>query len=196
MSEFTNRDHRLRPSGLIVGSIPSTGPREYPIDKQNFNELAQAVEKMKRVTDTQDYKFVILGDNFGGAGTDFKRNVIGIGVRKINALTFDSLLAVIGHELGHVYRHKYPSAPMIGASVRGTSASQMEEIESDRFGACLQAEKESSITALSNGETVDANLPVNVRILAVENYSLGECPVRPTKIPLAPQAKEKQPRFP
>jgi Zn-dependent protease with chaperone function len=118
---------------------------------------------------------VILGDRFGGAGTDFKRRVVGIGIGKLNTLSYDAILAVICHEFGHIFRHERPNEPAIGRLLPALTRVQFEEVEADRFSVCLVG-KAANLTALTSGNNSDSKFPISLRAEAVDDFSFTDCP--------------------
>jgi Peptidase family M48 len=175
---FYNEDSRLRPRIDTVPNIPPSGPREYLVNEKNYPDLHMAFEQMQRDAGISGYSLLILGDEFGSAGGNWDRHAIGIGIHMINDMKFDEVVAVLGHELGHIYRHQHPDAPFVGLPTPGLSSKREAEIEADRLGACLVGEKEATIGALLHGGVaMDPGLPNNLRIDEVSSFPLANCPV-------------------
>ena len=133
---------------------------------------------MQRDAGLSGYRLMILGSNFGGAGSDWDRKAIGIGIRMTNTMTFAEVLAVAGHELGHMYRHEHPDSPFVGPITPGLSAKREAEIEADRLGACLTGDVAATIGSLRHGGvTLDPSLPADLRIAAVQSMPSIKCPI-------------------
>ena len=178
MDRFYNEDERLRPTVDTVPNIPATGPREYLVSEENYPDLYRAFEQMQHEAGISGYQLLILGDEFGSAGGNWDRKAIGIGIHMVNDMKFDEVVAIMGHELGHIYRHQHPDAPFVGLPTPGLSSKREEEIEADRLGACLVGAKEATIGALRHsGVAMDPGLPNDLRIEEVASFTLANCPV-------------------
>jgi hypothetical protein len=183
-AEFTNPDVRLRPLQALDVNIPSHGPREYAVTEKTFPQLAEAWDKIQKAAGLEGYHVVILGDNFGGAGSDWDRKLIGIGIRMINTTPFDGIVGTLGHEAGHMWRHQHPNAPFTGNTVAGLGDKQLIEIEADRLGSCLTGAGPAITGLQSGGKTMDEKLPVQLRIDAIEQFSPSSCPMKPADLKL------------
>jgi hypothetical protein len=176
MDEFLSSDSRLRPKTPPTVTRPPSGPPEYELDEKSFPALYHAIVTLERSAGIERYRFVILGDSFGGAGVDFKRRLVGIGIGKLNSLSFNAVLAVLAHELGHIYRQEQFSDPAIGKPIPALSPAQFEEVEADRFSVCLVG-KAANFAALHGGKTsAETKLPITLRVEAVDDFSLEDCP--------------------
>ncbi len=174
MIELHPIDVRLKPQAAMATDA-TRHPTEYAISDDSHPEVAAALQEMQQEMGLQGYRIAILGDNFGGAGLDWDRKVIGIGVRKWNAQSFEEIKALIGHELGHAYRHEHPRTQPLGPQIAGLDAKRMEEIEADRFSVCL-AGREATIANLRHGGVaMDEDLSNELRIGAVEQFSPESC---------------------
>lgn len=171
-NRFTNSDERLRPSAALTGTTRGNGPVELEINAKNFPELFSAIRKMENIAHIPHHKYVILGDNFGGAGTKFEEKTVGIGIRKINALSFDEILSVAGHEIGHIVIHTF------GDKARSSPVEISdldEEIHADKISRCLGISKTSAISALLSSKQ-EARIPISLRIEAIDVFDVAECP--------------------
>ncbi|WP_157081103.1 hypothetical protein [Novosphingobium naphthalenivorans] len=175
MDEFTNSDPRLRPASPPKANRQPNGPVEYPVTPETFPELDRAFRELAHKANADEYHLVILGDNFGGAGTDFSRKVIGIGIRVINSGTLEEVQGTLGHEFGHELIRRYPE---LQSTVRADKTDQQnEELTADRIGVCLTGDWQSAIAELASGTSIDPALSVEERIESLSFFKPSDCPV-------------------
>ena len=176
MDQFTNIDPRLNPTEDALWQQRAGYPPEYPVNSTTLPLLYAEIEAISKSSGVSGYSVVILGNRFGGAGIYFKRKTIGIGIEKLNSMNFPELSSIISHEMGHAFRYLNTQSRPLGRPIIGLTALENEEVEADRFSACLTG-KLAAISALkSGGVAYNSQLSKQIRIDAIDQFDIGECP--------------------
>lgn len=148
---FTNPDPRLRPRTFSYEAAEK--PREYfrpkdmhTVRPREFPELSDLWLRLTLRTGVV-YGLQIRKHYPNKAYVSNADRVVGISLEQLNTQDYSSLQFLLGHELGHAWRHKHPEAPHL-QPVGALNASHRYEMEADLYAACLTNDKESIMRGL------------------------------------------------
>lgn len=137
---FTNPDMRLRPREPSLGPIlyfTPSNPR-LEVTSWNFPEMHAEFMRMQTALGLSGYRLFIIPEYRSGAFVSYNPRQVNVGANFLNQMNYDGVNWVLGHELGHAWRHANPKAPTLRSSLPLTQGTHVSEVEADIVSACLE----------------------------------------------------------
>lgn len=177
---FTNPDLRLRPREPMIGPqlYFTQEPKKLAVNQWNFPEINAEFLRIRGALGLHEYKLYIIPDYSDGAVVRYRDKEVLIGANYLNRMSFDSVHWLLGHELGHAWRHKNPEAPQLRSRRPLSRPGHAGESEADIVSLCMNGDQDIIMRGMKvlQRQTDGEHHPSREnRIASIRQTSLFEC---------------------